>query len=108
MTVTEYQPDLFGRIKVTHERLTHEQAWDRFRRRNPWFMPRLAELAYDMRSRGQRFSTKAGFEILRPEVNDSGSQYRLDNSFSALAARRLIEDYPDLDGVVELRRRVSA
>ena len=92
---------------VKTERLTHEEAWNRFRRRNPWFMRRLAELAYEMRSRGQRVSVKHLFEILRPEVDDSGSPWRLDNSFSSLAARRLVEDWPDLDGSVEMRKRKS-
>ena len=109
-TITEqYQPSLLDppRVEVHKDRLTTEQQWDRFRRRNGWFMPRLAELAYEQRSRGQRVSTKAIFELLRPEVEKVGSEFGLNNSFTSLAADLLIEDYPDLESSIERRRRRS-
>ena len=87
MTITdEYQPDLFGPPRVTVNgapKLTTEEQWEQFRRRNGWFMVELAKLAYEARERGQRFSTKAGFEIIRARLSESGNPIRLNNSRSS-------------------------
>lgn len=106
-TITELspQPTLFEEAVMATRRLTHEEAWERFLRRNPWFMPRVAQLAYDMRAMGRRPSTKAVFEIVRPEVAESGSPWKLDNSWSSLCADRLCSDYPDLERSIERRKR---
>ena len=106
MTTVEI-PTLFdgSATVVPTRRLTHEEAWERFARRNPWFMRRVAEVAYDLADRGQRVSVKHIFEVLRPEVNESGSPFRLDNSFSSYCADRLCHDYPDLTGSIERRKR---
>lgn len=91
-----------------------EEAFAQFRRRNPWFMPAVAKLAYrDKVDRG-RASVKRIFEELRVQPalelgtdDGKGHHWRLNNSWTSLCARLLIEDYPDLDGFVELRTRKS-
>ena len=89
-------------------RPTAEQAFAQFCRRNGWFLPRLAEMTYELRSRGQkRVSVKLLFERLRTEMADQGNTYRLENSFTALAARRVMELYPDLDGCFATRKRAG-
>ena len=88
---------------VPTKRLSHEQAFAQFCRRNPWFMSRLAEVCFDMQTRGQRPSTKAAWEVLRSEVAPNGEGYTLNNSWTAPAADRLAELYPDLR--IERRRR---
>lgn len=108
MTDTIFIPTLFDEVKATHRRLTHAEAWDRFRHRNPWFMPRAAELAYQMREQTGRVSTKTIFELLRPEVIESGSPYKLDNSFTSHCADRLCADYPDLERSIVRRKRSAS
>ena len=105
--MTDFQSTLFDEVTVTPEHLTTEQRWERFLRFNGWFMPRLAELAYGQRLLTGRVSTKALFEAIRPEVEGRGGTYGLNNSFTSLAADRLIELYPDLESAIERRRRKS-
>lgn len=110
MTVTEYQSNLFEQVELTQPRLTLEQSFSAFCRRNPTFMRELARMTYDERLKGHsRVSVKALFEKVRSEgsLNQVGP-WRLNNSWTALAARRLVELYPDLDGAVEMRKRRSA
>ncbi len=101
----EYQPDLFGpiRTEVRSDRLSHEDAFARFRRRNGWFMPRLAELAYEQQSIGRTVSVKALFEIIRAEGEAAKASWKLDNSWTSIAGRLLMEDYPKLK--VRTRKR---
>lgn len=102
----EFMPTLFDSVEVVQHPEDSEEAFNAFRRRNPWFISRLATMAYEARSRGaKRVSMKALFELLRVQVPDTGSPYRLNNNWTALAARQVMEAYPDLDGVFALRKR---
>jgi hypothetical protein len=106
--VTEYQEDLFGSVDLLEPKATTEEQFAQFCRRNPWFLKRVAELTYEFRLRGaQRVSMKRVFEELRGDVEDQGTTYRLNNDWSALASRRIVELYPDLDGAYAMRARRS-
>jgi len=106
---TEYAPTLFDDLdEAPEDAETVEEAFRRFRRRNPWFISRLATMAYEQRSRGYtRVSMKGLFELLRTQLSGEGKVYKLDNSWTSLAARTVMEHYPDLDGLFELRARRS-
>ena len=106
MTAVEFIPTLFDSVEVVHERQSAEEAFKQFRRRNPWFLSRIATMAYEQRSRGyQRVSMKGIFELLRTQLSAEGESYRLDNTWTSLAARVVMEQYPDLDGAFEVRKR---
>ncbi len=106
---TEYAPQLWDQLPPPPDPsrvLTTEQAFDQFRRRNPWFLGRLATMAYEARERGnKRVSMKALFEAIRVQVPPGGGDYQLNNSWTALAARRVMELYPDLANTFEIRKR---
>lgn len=109
MTVTESpQRTLWDGVVLVRERPSAEEAFAAFRRSNPWFMRRFAQLALADRTIGRtRGSAKRYFELLRDEVAERGQRYRLNNDFTALAARIAMEDYPELEGFFETRARKS-
>ena len=90
-----------------------EEAFRRFHRENPHVYERLKRLAFKLKVRGvDRWGMKALYEILRYEeavaTNSPAALYRLNNNFTALYARMLMEREPDLEGFFEVRERVGA
>jgi hypothetical protein len=74
---------------------------------NPHVMPAMLSLAREkLRQGATRIGAKALWEDLREylKTNHEGD-YKLNNDYTALAARRLLELEPKLEGVIELRRR---
>ena len=74
---------------------------------NPHVMPAMLKLARAKLERGaRRIGAKQLWENLREylKVTKEGN-YKLDNSYTALAARRLLELDPRLEGVIETRKR---
>lgn len=91
-------------------RREHEAAFRRFHEENPHVYERLKRLAFKLKVRGvDRWGMKALYEILRYEeavaTNSPAALYRLNNNFTALYARMLMEQEPDLEGFFELRQR---
>lgn len=104
--MTTYIPTLFDEVKVDNKRPTAEEAFGQFCRRTPTFVRDLARMTYDERLKGnQRVSMKKLFEDLRTRKEYQDNPFRLDNNWTALASRKVMELYPDLDGAFELRRR---
>ena len=97
-------PTLFdeSRTVVGTHKMTPEEAFRAFLRRNPRFMLAVAEQAYDLWGRGNtRLSMKGIYELLRMK----GEFPMLDNSHTSLCARRLVEDHPDLAHLFVTRKR---
>ena len=109
MTTFTQQDSLFdSAVVVTPRKMTTEEAWATFVQRNGWFLPALAERAHELQRLGAtRISVKQLFEEFRGRVDDQGTTWRLNNSWSALAARQLVERYPDLAPLFAMRRRRS-
>jgi hypothetical protein len=85
-----------------------QAAWEEAKAEQPWLLPALADLAKEAIRRGHsRWSADALFHVLRWETSTTtGDQApRVNNNFSALAARDLMASYPELDGLFELRIR---
>ncbi len=85
-----------------------ERAWKECRRKNPWLMPKLAEIALDMKRAGYEcWSTKGLFEVFRwqtrHDMRDLG--FKANNNHTALAARDLMKEYPELAGFFRTRQR---
>lgn len=83
-----------------------EERFAGFLRDHPWFMDRLLREAHVLQSAGVgRISVKRLFEELRVEVEGRGDTWALNNDFTALAGRRLIEMDHGLNRLIEVRKR---
>ena len=90
--------------------MTISERFEAFDAENPTVYTRLHELAVEEAARGaQRISVKRLFEQLRawgPATSNGSDPYKLDNSYTALYARRLLTD-PRLSGRIETRSRLA-
>ena len=85
-----------------------EMTFTLFHVANPRVFAELLRLARARLDRGERrIGVKALWEELRQYlvVNKLDDQYKLNNSFTALYARMLIDADPRFEEVIELRRR---
>lgn len=82
--------------------------FDAWRRQNPDIVEHVTRLALAAARRGvKRLSMKSLFESARAshlEAAGTGT-WKLDNTYTAPLARYLMEQYPELVGKFELRRR---
>tara|TARA_R100001163_G_scaffold12521_2_gene11629 strand:+ start:5068 stop:5403 length:336 start_codon:yes stop_codon:yes gene_type:complete len=84
-------------------------SWEKAKREDPFLIRDLAKLALDLRGQGhKRWSIDALFHVLRWQRattirNHNG--LKLNNNHTALAARELMEIYPQLNGFFEVRIR---
>lgn len=113
--VSEYQPqllDLSPIVEVHHGRqATIQERFEAFHFQNRHVYEALRTLALDMQRRGvQRYGMKGLFEILRWQwaIQTQGEEYRLNNNFTALYARALMNNVPELRDFFETRRCPSA
>ena len=98
------QPSLF--IKPTLKESKLQAAWSEVKLRNPGLLPELARLAKELQSYGhQRYSMDGLFHILRWETRTSTGDcgLKVNNSYTAFAARDIMLAYPELAGFFELR-----
>ena len=107
------QPLLFDNWTVVtpaYERqMTIAQRFEMFHAANPTVYARLREMALGLRRRGrERYSINGLFEALRwqhaMQTDDPTSEFKLNNDFRALYARRLMEREPDLADFFETRK----
>tara|TARA_R110002020_G_scaffold36139_5_gene108766 strand:- start:349 stop:681 length:333 start_codon:yes stop_codon:yes gene_type:complete len=85
-----------------------QQHWISCRKSNPWLLPKLAEMAFELKKSGyENYSINSLFEALRWETrhstNDCG--FKVNNNYRAFAARDLMEKYPSLKGFFRLRKQ---
>lgn len=82
-----------------------------FHRSNPHVYEGLCRLALKVKRAGhQHYGIKALFEVLRYEyalttISDDG--LKLNNNYTALYARMLMKQEPELDGFFYLRERIA-
>ena len=87
---------------------TIETRFEKFHALNPHVFNALRDLALSLKRGGQRqYSIAALFEVLRfrGALRTQGDGFKLNNSYRALYARKLMKDVPDLQGFFETRRR---
>ena len=92
----------------TKEKSKLAQAWDECKNKQPWLIPKLAEIARKLKKRGYtRYSISGLFHILRWETDDSTGDLglKVNNNHQPFAARELMQLYPDLDGFFQLREQ---
>ena len=77
-----------------------------FHAANPHVFSEMLRLARARIDRGDTYvSVKALWEELRVSLSTSGSEYRLNNSYTSTYARMCIAVEPRLASVIELRQR---
>ncbi|GLF98042.1 hypothetical protein [Streptomyces yaizuensis] len=91
----------------TDTRLTITEQFVAFDQENPWVYSTLERLVSERLATGaSRIGVKALFEALRWQLPHGISG--LNNNFTSLYARKLIEHHPGWASVFELRRRRTA
>lgn len=84
--------------------------WSVIKDANPLFLDECYELCLVARSRGiKRWSADAMFHVLRWEsascTESDGINVKVNNNYSSLVARDLMDEHPDLKGFFSLRTR---
>jgi hypothetical protein len=85
-----------------------EQAFNKFHAENPHVFENLKSMALMLNNKGhKRYGIKALFEVLRynKAITTSGNDFKLNNNFTALYARKIMEECSKLDGFFETRER---
>jgi len=83
---------------------------ERFHAKNPHVMPEIVRLARALKARGlSHYSIKGLFEIVRfnVAVSTQGDLFKLNNSYSAWYARKIMDECPDLAGFFSTRKQTS-
>lgn len=83
-----------------------QQRFEAFHTLNPKVYDALRGMAVSMRRRGmRRYSIKALWEVLRFQaIATHGDEFKLNNDYTALYARKLMAEVPELAGFFETRR----
>lgn len=102
------QLSIFDRVPA-NKATTVEEKFSKFIADNPGLMQEMLRLARVRLDRGDTFiSVKALWEELRVSMRTKhGDDYALNNNYTALAARALLELEPRLHGVMHTRKRTS-
>ena len=82
--------------------------WENCKRKNPELLPELAKLARELKNCGHsRYSMDGLFHILRWETRTTTGEtgLKVNNNYTAFAARDLMDQYPDLKGFFQLREQ---
>jgi len=99
---TEFTGELFGNLP--HE-LSREEKFEEFVRDNPEFVRKVCDRALSEYAKGaRRGGMKQYFEDFRKDSSIVfHGNYRLNNDFTSLMARLVMEKYPQLKGFFETR-----
>lgn len=96
-------------LPVDMRRLPLEERFPLWLERNPHIVERIIVLALaDVRRGVRRCSMKRYFELIRGSVqvdNGGPTAFRLDNTYTGLLSRHVMDRCPELRGTFELRQR---
>lgn len=87
-----------------------EQAWREFDKENPQVYRVLVRLALEVYDRGiERIGIGLLWERMRWEMmmqaTDPSSEFKLNNNYRALYARKIMKEHPQLEGLFATRKR---
>ena len=93
-----------------HAQPQHKLAarWEECKRDHPGLLRQLHEIALRAKRKGyQHWSMDAAFHVLRWEttLTTGNDGLKVNNNFSAFAARDLMRIYPELEGFFQLRKQ---
>lgn len=89
---------------------TIEERFEVFHLENPHIFEGLKEISLSIKRSGRsRYGVKALFERLRWDYSTTttGKDFKLSNDFTALYARKLMEEVPDLKNFFQTKKRKS-
>jgi hypothetical protein len=89
---------------------TIAERFELFHARNPQVYAALRSMALELCARGhQKYGIKALFEVLRfnAAMQTHGDTFKLNNDFTALYARLLMDQEPELEAFFEIRQRTA-
>lgn len=109
------QPTLFDTLPAIVQpqyakEATIQERFEAFHAANPQVYEALVGLVMEMRQRGvKKYGMKGLFEILRWRyvMQTQGDEYRLNNIYTSRYCRKMITEYPELEGFFELRELKS-
>lgn len=103
------QPSLFGEplSGLLPKGISIDDDFERFHCENPHVYKEILALCRLAKSRGRnKWSTKGIFEVMRwSRMATHGEDFKLRNDFTALYARLVMENEPDLEDFFETRER---
>ena len=82
--------------------------WEECKRNHPRLLRQLYEISLRAKRKGyEHWSMDAAFHVLRWEtaISTDDEGLRVNNNYSAFAARDLMRIYPDLEGFFKLRKQ---
>ena len=84
--------------------------YEAFKKANPWVMPTLTKMCYQLMHRGYtHYGIAALVEVLRYEytlTNDPSSEFKFNNNYRAFMAREIMQK-PMLEGFFSTRKSVA-
>lgn len=98
--------DFYGADEITPEMSAIYAAYREWDALNPHFYPLFCRFAVQLAERGHRhISSKLIFERVRWEslIKTVGDDYKLNNNYTALYARRFMRDHPQYEGFFRTR-----
>jgi hypothetical protein len=101
-----FQPTIFHKPTLRESKL--QEGWSEVKRKNPRLLPHLARLALELKHAGHpRYSMDGLFHILRWETRQSTGDLglKINNNYSAFAARDIMVQYPQLEGFFKTRQQ---
>ena len=87
---------------------TLREKFDRYHTDNPHVYDLLVRMARQAQQAGhKRYGMKSLFEVMRWKmtVETSGDSFKLNNNYTAFYARKVMAEYPELDGFFALREQ---
>ena len=101
------QLSLLAELDVPDELLKYEA----FKKANPWVMPTLTKMCYQLMHRGYtHYGIAALIEVLRYEhaiTNDPSSEFKFNNNYRAFMAREIMQNNPMLEGFFSTRKSAA-
>lgn len=93
---------------IQHRKPSIMDKFEKFHRENPHIYAALRLMSIQLEEAGfQRWSMKGLFEALRYQqaLKTRGESFKLNNNYTALYARLLMDNEPRLEGFFEIRQR---
>jgi hypothetical protein len=102
-------PSLFDMPEPLEDTDSIQARFERFDAENPEVYKTLVILMHEMKMKGiQRWSVKAAFEVLRYQtITTGGDDFKLPNDYTSRYARKLLQEFPQLEGFIEIRELKS-
>lgn len=90
--------------------MTIQESFDTYHRENPHVFTAFVRYAREAKKRGfDKFGAKAIMERIRWHFNIEtvGDVFLINNNYTALYARKAMDECPDLKGLFHLRERIQ-